>query len=77
MSSIDGIPLSDSVRNCATAMYRYPASFVCPSEAPCTGIVLDNVNMTGDKDSMQCENAFGNSSEHVEPKSCLSSDQHY
>lgn len=49
-------------------------SFVCPAASPCTGIVLDNVQLSG-KDGkarpMVCENARGSAIGTVVPKSCL------
>ena len=45
----------------------------CPAQAPCTGIVLDHVKLSGKMSpggKMQCDNAHG-SAKDVAPKSCL------
>eukprot|EP00039_Didymoeca_costata_P023956 m.8811 g.8811 ORF g.8811 m.8811 type:complete len:400 (-) comp3960_c0_seq1:159-1358(-) len=44
------------------------ASFICPSEAPCTGITLDHVDV--EPGGMDCKNAHGKASDTT-PKSCL------
>ena len=51
-----------------------PPEFVCPEQAPCKGITLDNVKLSG-KDSkhfkMNCLNADGTAADGVVPTSCL------
>ena len=48
--------------------------FSCPAQAPCHGITLDNVKLSGKTGTkgfkMTCENAHGTSKDVV-PKSCL------
>ena len=50
-----------------------PAEFVCPKGSPCTGILLNNIDVVGPSTSMVCENAFGSTAEGraVIPASCL------
>ena len=46
--------------------------FSCPAQAPCEGITLDNVKLSGKSGDlkMTCENAHGTAKGTV-PKSCL------
>ena len=48
--------------------------FTCPKQAPCEGITLDNVHLSGKSGDnnlkMTCENAHGTANAVV-PKSCL------
>lgn len=52
-----------------------PPEFSCPSQAPCTGIVLDDVQLGGKSRDfkMKCENAHGKATYNTVPQSCLSS----
>ena len=68
------IDVSDLVfRNVQGTRCFKPPEFVCPKEAPCHNIVLDNVVLSGkEKDfKMTCEYADGTSSGKIAPKSCL------
>ena len=48
-----------------------PAQFVCPAEAPCMGIELRNVQLSGKHGTNQCANAFGRATGAQSPPSCL------
>eukprot|EP01047_Picozoa_sp_COSAG01_P011840 COSAG01_NODE_523_length_15948_cov_161.993690_6_plen_443_part_00 len=67
---VRGLTFKDIVgKDCAN-----PPEFVCPEQAPCKGITLDNVKLSG-KDSkhfkMNCLNADGTAADGVVPTSCL------
>ena len=51
---VSGLTFTDIVgKNCAR-----PPEFVCPKQAPCKGITLDNVKLSGKGDfKMNCLNA--------------------
>ena len=68
---VSGLTFTDIVgTNCGN-----PPEFVCPEQAPCKRITLDNVKLSGKGDfKMNCLNAQGTAADGVVPKSCLGPD---
>ena len=68
---VSGLTFADIVgTNC-----KRPPEFVCPEQAPCTGITLDSVKLSGIKGKgdfkMDCLHAEGTAADGVVPDSCL------
>lgn len=61
-------------RNVEGTDCRKEPEFLCPEEAPCRDILIEDVQLKGGKTKsfdMDCEHAYGKDAGTVKPKSCL------
>ena len=66
------INVSDlTFKNIRGTRCREPPSFDCPAASPCTEISLEDIDIQGGGNAMQCAHAQGQASGNVVPPSCL------